>query len=345
MKSKIFYGLCGEGLGHASRALSVIDRLPDMEVHVFTFGKAYKFFKKMNYPWLHKIKGAMFCYTNGQVDYLKTIWKNKNLVMGGFNENIRFIRSKIKELKPFLGISDFEPTLSRAFKRIPYISIDNQHRFSHCEIRGLGFFLHGYCWATGLYANHMTPNPDKILISTFHSDTIKVSRKKNKTFLINSMMRDSVEKLSPTNDGYILCYLRESVEQPIIDSLQHVDQEVRVYGASNKVRNKNNNIKFFDLSPDFIKELAACDRVIASSGNQLLGECRYFQKPILAVPEPKQWEQWINSLYVEKLKLGLKSKVTDLNSDLIDKFSTMKVQCSSLENGTHDVEKIIRGYR
>ena len=45
MKQKIFYGLAGEGLGHASRTLAMLDELNDFEVHLFTFGKAYDFLK------------------------------------------------------------------------------------------------------------------------------------------------------------------------------------------------------------------------------------------------------------------------------------------------------------
>ncbi len=47
MPTRIFYGVAGEGLGHASRVLSVIDHLPECEIHVFTFGKAYDFFASL----------------------------------------------------------------------------------------------------------------------------------------------------------------------------------------------------------------------------------------------------------------------------------------------------------
>jgi uncharacterized protein (TIGR00661 family) len=77
---RIFYGLSGEGLGHASRTLSVIDQLPDCKVHVFTYGKAYEYFKNIGYPHRHKIEGMMFSYKLGglRVDYLNTLknaWK------------------------------------------------------------------------------------------------------------------------------------------------------------------------------------------------------------------------------------------------------------------------------
>jgi len=73
---RIFYGLAGEGLGHASRTLAVIDALPDMEVHLFTFGKAYDFLHETGYPHLHRINGIMFPYKNGKINYARLAYES-----------------------------------------------------------------------------------------------------------------------------------------------------------------------------------------------------------------------------------------------------------------------------
>ena len=39
---RIFWGVMGEGLGHVTRTLAVIEHLPDCEVHIFTSGKAWR---------------------------------------------------------------------------------------------------------------------------------------------------------------------------------------------------------------------------------------------------------------------------------------------------------------
>ena len=42
---KLIYGVQGEGLGHASRAFSIIEKLKEeYEIHVFTSKNAYSFF-------------------------------------------------------------------------------------------------------------------------------------------------------------------------------------------------------------------------------------------------------------------------------------------------------------
>ena len=36
---RIFWGVMGEGLGHVTRTLAVMEHLPECEVHIFTSGK------------------------------------------------------------------------------------------------------------------------------------------------------------------------------------------------------------------------------------------------------------------------------------------------------------------
>lgn len=46
----IFYSVCGEGLGHCSRALVLIKNMPDYRFFLFASGDGVNLAKKMNLP-------------------------------------------------------------------------------------------------------------------------------------------------------------------------------------------------------------------------------------------------------------------------------------------------------
>jgi hypothetical protein len=83
--------------------------------------------------------------------------------------------------------------------------------------------------------------------------------------------------------------------------------------------------------------------VIAPAGNQLISECRYFQKSILAIPEPGQYEQGVNAHFVEEIGLGRSYEVDQLSSDAVNTFIS-RFNCSSerIPNGISDVIHVIR---
>ena len=102
-------------------------------------------------------------------------------------------------------------------------------------------------------------------------------------------------------------------------------------------------MKFFDLSPKFVEELAGCDKVIATAGNQLISECRYFGKPILTIPEPGQYEQAVNAHFVEEIGLGRACEVKNLSPEVIQDFiSGFQCRSERIPNGIFEVIRVIR---
>ena len=90
----------------------------------------------------------------------------------------------------------------------------------------------------------------------------------------------------------------------------------RVYGAADTpIRRRfeqRGQFRFRQLSPEFVHDLAHCDRLVASAGHQLICEAHFFQKPLLAVPEPGQYEQHINAWYVQRNGLGMQCRADRL---------------------------------
>jgi Glycosyl transferase family 1 len=58
---KIYYGICGEGMGHGGRSIALIERLVALghRVTIFTFADAFKLVTSSGYQ-LHRIAGLQF---------------------------------------------------------------------------------------------------------------------------------------------------------------------------------------------------------------------------------------------------------------------------------------------
>ena len=111
---RVFYGVNGEGLGHASRTLSVVEQLPECEIHIFTYGAAHRFLRGVGYPHLHVIDGLTFSYRRQGVDYLRSLSKAGLFCLHRLRRNIEQITSAAGRLQPELFVSDFEPSIARA---------------------------------------------------------------------------------------------------------------------------------------------------------------------------------------------------------------------------------------
>ena len=346
--NRIFYGLAGEGLGHASRALSIIDALPSHEIHIYTFGKAHEYFKKLEYPHLHLINGIMFPYHKGKINYPRLIWKAAKYWYNELDKNINQICSDAESLHPDLFISDFEPSMPRASKalRKKYLSIDNQHRFACCDLSDLPLSLRLYANLVGLTTRLLVPRPAEIIISTFHYDILATSRP-NVT-LANGLLREELT-IPSTNYNHILIYLRDSVNVAILNSIKNLPNNFKIYGSNDcelkRELEKKPNFEFKPLGKSFIKDLKECEKVISTAGNQLIGETRYCQKPILVIPEPLQYEQYINAYYVNKLGLGICCKKENLTTEVVENFiNKFKLSASREDNGVYKITDVIRRF-
>ena len=344
---RVFYGVNGEGLGHASRTLSVVEQLPECEIHIFTYGAALCFLRAVGYPHLHAIDGLTFSYRRRRVDYIRSLSKAGLFCVSGLRRNIEQITCAADRLQPELFVSDFEPSIARAahicHRRL--VSVDNQHRFVHCRMPELPRPLQVYATGAGYATRLMVPHPDHVVISSFHHD--QPGESSGRITLTGGLLRRTVEETPVANDGFLLAYVRPSISDTVLQALDGVDREARVYGAADtEIRRhyeRRGRFQFRPLSPDFVQDLARCDRLVASAGHQLICEARFFQKPMLAIPEPGQYEQHINAWYVQHNGLGMQCRAERLTRDTVHSFvSQGRTTCPRTENGVRRVVQVIR---
>lgn len=345
----IFYGIAGEGLGHVSRALSVIEALPDCRVHIFTHGDAYRYLSNRSTCYLHEILGLEYAYSRGRVSLFKSAAKNAHFIAEGMAFDVRYVEDMARMYKPSLFITDYEPVVSRAAKRcgIPCISIDNQHSFSHCSVRKLPLANRWHAMTMGSYGNWLIPYKNEVVVSTFHRELLVPKRTDSSVSLVDSIVRKEVRDQEVRNDGHGLVYVRKAVHQEqMLRSLDGLDMPIKVYGANvPDALDYSPRCTFHALGPDFIRDMATCDWVMGTAGHQLVSEAKYLGKRMLMIPEPGQPEQAINSHYADQLRIGQKCQLRHLTPDVLRQFLQNVVPREERgKDGTPQVVEIIRRY-
>ncbi len=338
---RIFWGVMGEGLGHVTRTLAVIEHLPECEVHIFTSGQALAYLAGTAYPHLHAIEGLMFRYRNGRVAQCASLRGAVSFFLRSRARNVRQILDAADRLQPELFVTDFEPSLPGAARRWggPLVSIDNQHRFSHCSVRDLPLGLRCYAKFVGQYIRCAMGQPRVAVISTFSPEYLRPAAAN--AVVVGSVIRPAVEVLQPSDEGFVLAYVRDSIRAPLLACLHQLDRRSVVYGASPE--ECRGRVEARPLSPDFVHDLARCACVVSTAGHQLISEAHCLGKPLLAIPEPGQYEQYINAFYLEKVGGGRRCNLTSLSTRLVQDFvDSAAPRPRRAARGAEEVAKILR---
>jgi UDP-N-acetylglucosamine:LPS N-acetylglucosamine transferase len=70
----------------------------------------------------------------------------------------------------------------------------------------------------------------------------------------------------------------------------------------------------------FVQDLATCECLITTAGNQLIGEAFSLGKPVLAIPEPGNFEQQLNAWLVTDSQGGWSTTFEQLSPHWIEQF-------------------------
>lgn len=311
--AKILYSLAGEGMGHATRSKAVIEELEKKhEVAIACGGKAYhymaEYFKDVMY-----IQDFQMGYKDNQVNSWDTFMKNLCNIPSHIRSFID-LKKKIKIFKPEIIINDFEfhTNYLSLLLNIPNIIIDNEQIIAKTDLEfspslWLDFFK---SW---IVVKFIVPKADYRFISSFFFPELKDKKASYCSPLIRKKIRDA----KPKSGKKILVYQTSDTNSRLISSLKRIDKDFIVYGFNIDKTDKNIIYRQFD-EDGFIKDLAECRGVIINGGFCVMSEALFLKKPILSIPIEKQFEQIINSIYLDKLGLGMNSK--SANKKVIKEF-------------------------
>lgn len=297
----------GEGRGHSSRSLLVIEHLVARghEVRVFTSRKAYAYLKERlaGVP-IDEIFGLAFEFEGERVDVLRTIRRNLRQGTEDIPETLAKMIESWRGFAPQVAITDFEPFVpyARGLFGIPFISIDHQHVLTNYRPE------YPYAWrAEYLKARAVVDamyfGADHYFTTTFYFPEVR-ARYRGRATLVPPILRREVLCQAPQHDGPILLYATTPEARQALDLLDGRSEPCVAYGFGREGTDRK--IRFRPPSTEgFLQDLAAARAVITNGGYTLMSEALYLGKPVYALPIRNQFEQMLNGWHLERLGYGL----------------------------------------
>lgn len=328
---RILYGVQGEGRGHATRSLQVMEQLRKAghEVTVLSGGDALALLLQAGFP-VVQIPQLRYRYDKtGRLDPWATVAHNFPLAFGLLlrrGAKYREVKAMALEHRPDLVISDFEPYLSRVCRvlHIPLVALDHQHFLTESIIpplknplKSLMLFL--YQVGTNLF----TGRPDRIITSSFYHFPKK---KASRAVFVGPFIHESLKGLKPSDGGYYTVYLKQpcylAKMLPVLS--REPGRRFEIFSDFSKApapAGLPDNVRLHPLDRKaFLASLAGAGALLTTAGNQVLGEAIYLGKPILAFPEPEVLEQELNALALRRSGFGETFDLQDFEGAVLDRF-------------------------
>lgn len=310
--ANILYGVNGEGAGHSTRSREVLTHLVKQghNVHVASFDRGLENLRDTFD--VTEIYGFRFAYVNNQMRYRRTIAKNL-FTAGKAARSIHQLMQLAEEWQTQLVITDFEPLTCHVGhrKRLPVITIDNQHCLTNTDVTYPKEFRRDAA-AAKLVCRLMTPRADASLVITFFMPHVKNA----KTFLFPPLLREQILEAKPTEGEAVLVYVT-SPAPALATTLASVRGEFIAYGFGREGREGNINFKKPSMD-GFLADLLAAKAIIANAGFSLVTEALHLAKPYLAVPVEHQFEQTFNAYWLARMEYG--AWWEELNKERVESF-------------------------
>ncbi len=312
--ARIFYGVTGEGRGHATRAHTLVEALRDQhEITLFAPAMAYDMLAPIyagSEVRVHRIPGLLFHYdSKGRIHYGRTGSAALRYI-AGLDDQVAKLVATMKAESPDLVITDFEPSLPRAAHKlgIPYISVDHQHFLKVYDLGDLPLHLRLHAAFMSQWVGFYYRNQVASVVSSFYFPPLKPHC--HNVTQVGVLLKPEVIQAKPSHGDYLVAYLRRFLDPGVEHMLRGCGREVRIYGLG--AQPPRANLSFHEIDPvAFVQDLAGSAALVSTAGNQLLGEALYLGKPALVMPERGNHEQEINAWFLERSGAGKAIPMTE----------------------------------
>ena len=320
---KIFYSVAGEGRGHATRVRTMVEELRnEHEIILFAPNVAFEFlnavYRDADDVEVRQIPGLQFRYRERRVSYLDSIWQSAPYLRS-LPELVDSMERLIRDQQPDLIISDFEPSLPRAARRLgrPFLSFDHQHFLTAFDLSSLP-------WSLWLKAKSIAATIDlfysgqrETIISSFFSPPLRPGL--SGITSVGVMLRRELQYAIPADEGHLLVYLRRFAPPRLMEALHRCHREVFIYGLGERPR--DGNLRYYEVNESgFLDDLINCHAIVSNAGNQLVGEALSLRKPVLAIPEEGNFEQSVNGHFLEQSGYGISRDSKNFENEYLKTF-------------------------
>ncbi|HJL06095.1 MAG TPA: glycosyltransferase family protein [Polyangiaceae bacterium LLY-WYZ-15_(1-7)] len=319
----IFFGVQGEGRGHAARALALVEALrPHHRLVLYANGQAFEMLEPLyvgSDVELYRLPDVAFRYGPGRrLSYVRTglgnahyLWRLRQLV--------RMVELHMEREQPDLVLTDFEPVTARAARAagVPFLSVDHQHFLLTHDLSDLPAHLRRYAAFMAPFVHAWYQGQTETVVSSFFSAPIKPRWRR--CVPIGVLLRREVREASVEDRDHLVAYVRRSAPRSVLEALAASRREVRVYGLGE--RPSVGRLRFRAIDPHrFVEDLATCEALVTTAGNQLVGESLYLGKPVLAMPEMGNYEQQINATFLRRSGAGAAHDMERLGGLDVERF-------------------------
>ncbi len=320
---KILYGVVGEGMGHATRSRVVLEHLRarghDLRI-VASHGAAS--FLDRHFGTVLTIDGMKMVFDRrNRVDRLRTLCSLVGKGLAGLPRNVAAYFSLVDDgFEPDVVISDFESWthLYAMLHGTPIISLDNIQIVGRCKIpepilrgRRADYLLNRALVRAKL------PFCDRYLLTSFFQAEIDAPR----TSIHAPLLRREILEASPVRGDHLLVYQSGGSDPRLLEALRTAGLECRVYGVERGLDADRTEGTLVHRPFDerrFVEDLRTSRAVVATGGATLMCEAIHLGKPVLATPIAGQFEQNMNSEYLERLGLGAFAR--SLETGVVSRF-------------------------
>ncbi|MFH0953971.1 MAG: MJ1255/VC2487 family glycosyltransferase [Verrucomicrobiota bacterium] len=298
---KILYGVAGEGFGHAARSRTIIRHLAaSHDVLIVASARAYEYLSGF-FPDVVDIEGLRFVYEGNEIDPIATVWDLVDRLPQMVSHNLDRFLELSGSFTPDVVISDFDSFAYLFGKHhdVPVLSIDNLHVLTRCtlDVDIPPRYEEDY-WVARQFVASKLPDCSHYMVTTFFFPEVCEER----TSLWPPVLRPEVVNAARTEGEHVLVY-HSAADEEVLGVLMEAGVPCRVYGFG--VEEKHGALQLREFSDTrFIEDLASCRAVVATGGFSLMSEAIFLGKPYLALPIGGQFEQVLNSLYLQKLGYG-----------------------------------------
>ena len=343
---KILYGVCGFGLGHASRSVEIIRELShEHEVLIISYDQAFDFLNE-EFENVKKLEWFEIYYKDGAIHNFKTIVKNISRIPDIASSNFSQLVKIVRKFKPDVIVSDFEINSLFIGKllNVPVITVSNQHMLKFYDTeKNLEerLFKHIPDLAAMLffYPSHA------LIVTTFLKPTKKYN--KDTTFFFGPIVRQEFLRAKPKVNDFFVGYFND---QPILEEFAYFfsnnfpDERLLLFGFKDK-----KSIGCVDCLPldkkSFSKALIKCKGIFSHGGFSLLSEALLLKKPVCVFTSKNFYERYFNGLTAEKNSFGV--LMNEFEYEKIDffikntDFFSKKIAEAKIKPGNKDIARKI----
>ena len=294
---KILFGVCSEGNGHLTQAISIKQLLKDNYDYDISCALVAKKNKGLAKYFTEQFKviqfdGFDFVFdNNGKVIVWKSILQN-TLELPRLIVSFIKICNIIKKEKPDVIFNYYEPLVGLTalfFKNIKYISVGHQYAMEtsvYPKING----YHIQKQFVSIINKVTTINAKVVALSFYEFED-------NNVIPCPPILRKESYIKSNKQEDFILVYLMNEDMLPdlIKQSIQHPNLVIQCFTKLTKQFDCPPNLTVYNLDGKLFQEkMKVCKSVICSGGFETASEAILNKKPLLMIPMPNHYEQHCN---------------------------------------------------